>query len=196
MSDIKRLINGDKLLKALEEDVELVNYIKSGRFDIPSNQGEATKPNYTEADIQTALTRELTDERVSTAAAYWLDASPHERWEPDGIILARYARHMLGEAARLREVLERTGQIIREVWSGVGNDMDINPSAKRIYLAKLDFAQNELKEDLSSHTEDTGIQKVQDAKCNHCRGTGIHTQDGFCYWCNGTGITPGINTEG
>jgi hypothetical protein len=39
----KRLIDGDKLFKALEGDAELVNYIKSGRFDIPSDQGEAAR---------------------------------------------------------------------------------------------------------------------------------------------------------
>jgi len=52
-----------------------------------------------------ALTRELTDERVAIAAAYWLDCSPHERTEADGIILARYARMAMGKIARLEEIL-------------------------------------------------------------------------------------------
>ncbi len=32
-------------------------------------------------------------DRAMTAAAYWLDASPHERCEGDGLVLAQYARN-------------------------------------------------------------------------------------------------------
>lgn len=35
--------------------------------------------------------------RAAIAAAYWLDCSPHERTEQDGVILARYARMKLAE---------------------------------------------------------------------------------------------------
>lgn len=70
--------------------------LESGAFDIQAAADQ---------DIKIAMTRELTDERVATAAAYWLDASPHERWEPDGIILARYARYAMTEIERLRAEL-------------------------------------------------------------------------------------------
>lgn len=78
--------------------------------------------SYTEQDIHTALTRELTDERVATAAAYWMDASPHERWVPDGIILARYARHAMAEIERLKyggwiSVKERLPEVANGQWA-------------------------------------------------------------------------------
>ena len=63
--------------------------------------------------LRLAYTRELTDERVRVAAAYWLDASPHEQTTADGVILARYARHAMDliesiqrDKAALIEVLE------------------------------------------------------------------------------------------
>lgn len=52
--------------------------------------------------LEIAYTRELTDERVATAAAYWLDASRHERIEADGVILARYARKAMQEIEQLK----------------------------------------------------------------------------------------------
>jgi protoporphyrinogen oxidase len=45
--------------------------------------------------LKLAYTRELTDERVRIAAAYWLDCSPHEQTTADGVILARYARYAM-----------------------------------------------------------------------------------------------------
>ena len=52
--------------------------------------------------LKIAFTRELTNERVAVAAAYWLDASPHERAEADGVILARYARKAMQEIEQLK----------------------------------------------------------------------------------------------
>ena len=52
--------------------------------------------------LKVAYTRELTDERVIVAAAYWLDCSPHERTEADGVILARYARKAMEEIIQLK----------------------------------------------------------------------------------------------
>ncbi len=53
-----------------------------------------------------AWTRELTDERVAVAVAYWLDCSPHERTEADGIILARYARMAMEKIESLKAITE------------------------------------------------------------------------------------------
>lgn len=53
-----------------------------------------------------AWTRELTNERVRVAAAYWLDCSPHERTEADGIILARYARMAMEKLELAAKALE------------------------------------------------------------------------------------------
>jgi hypothetical protein len=44
-------------------------------------------------------------DRAVVAAAYWLDASPHERTEEDGLILARAVRDLLDERAALDEVI-------------------------------------------------------------------------------------------
>ena len=53
---------------------------------------------------------EALDERAAVACAYWLDCSPHERTEDDGLLAAHYARlassqlavqaHALREAER------------------------------------------------------------------------------------------------
>ena len=57
-----------------------------------------------------AFTRPLEDERVRVAAAYWLGASPHERSEANGIILARYARHAMETIRQQAEEIERLKQ--------------------------------------------------------------------------------------
>jgi hypothetical protein len=111
-------VNKQALLRDLAEEMEIydednefdkgVRYVASkymAVINMHTYDSPPTTPvqeNYTESDIHTALTRELTDERVATAAAYWLDGSPHERWVPDGLILARYARYALGEIHRLK----------------------------------------------------------------------------------------------
>lgn len=69
--------------------------------------------------LKIAHTRELTDERVRVAAAYWLDASPHERSEADGIILARYARHAMDQLSEQ----EKTIDLLRQALIALGQKL-------------------------------------------------------------------------
>lgn len=81
---------GNDLLAALEE-AEQRNKMSDGNYEL----------------LKTAYVRELTDERVAVAAAYWLDCSPHERTEADGIILARYARKAMVELIEAQQTIAR-----------------------------------------------------------------------------------------
>jgi len=47
--------------------------------------------------------KEITKERAMIAAAYWLDMSPHEQTQEDGIILAQYCRQLMDELVEIQE---------------------------------------------------------------------------------------------
>lgn len=46
-------------------------------------------------------------ERAIVAASYWLDASPHERTEGDGLVLAQAVRDLLDELAEANTLLKQ-----------------------------------------------------------------------------------------
>lgn len=95
------------------------------------------------------------------------------------LVLGKFDTSDQGEAARLREALEQIKN----------HEMDLY--AERSDFVNSYYLLQELAEQaLSGDTEPVGAQK-ENNKCNHCQGTGIHTQDGFCYWCNGKGIKTG-----
>jgi len=47
------------------------------------------------------------EERAITAAAFWLDASPHEMTLLDGLVCALYTRKAIGLLATMRQMLSR-----------------------------------------------------------------------------------------
>lgn len=115
--------------------------------------------NFTSADITTAFTRELTDERVATAAAYWLDCSPHERWEPDGIILARYARKAMSELQQTREELERFKKYI-DTTNYNSEKLAMELTRKEIELEQVEAERDAYREVLEGYA----ITKLEGAR--------------------------------
>lgn len=60
-------------------------------------------------------------ERAMTGAAYWLDASPHERTEEDGEIVAHYARLAHAKLAEQEAALREAARFMA-YFSGDGDD--------------------------------------------------------------------------
>jgi hypothetical protein len=105
-----------------------------------------------------------------------------------GIIQRIQYNHFLppsdqGEAARLREVLV-------ELYLQIGRDMDINPSAKSVYLSKLGYVVETLT---TPNTEDARAQKVREM---YSGNEGLYII-GIRDTLNALGITiPGITDGG
>lgn len=94
-----------------------------------------------------AWTRELTDERVRVAAAYWLDASPHERIEADGIILARYARMAMEKLELAVKALEEA----KERFDDFRRNWDCDSDAHK-YNTPCRVCESEKSRDLINST--------------------------------------------
>lgn len=59
----------------------------------------------------------------------------------------------------LQEAAERAEQVIRTIHSEIGQDMDINPSAKRVYLSQMSYVGDQLSKALNTSVTSTIVEK-------------------------------------
>lgn len=159
-----------ELLTALEE-AEQRNKMSEGNYEL----------------LKTAFVRELTDERVAIAAADWLDCSPHERTEADGVILARYARKAMKELTEAQQTIDRLTEALGSARSTMEDALSIGEARYKDFdtqlcpwadlsdgVASISVALGEGSKE-STKTEPHSCGEGGECSCIDCGGTNSRT---------------------
>lgn len=84
-------------------------------------------------------------ERAAVASAYWLDCSPHEHTEEDGLVMAIYIRKVMPVMDKLLKMLAEKQEQIRLLQNAVESYMRIERDMESDYRALEKRMQSEIE---------------------------------------------------